>query len=289
MRPGCPKRQPPGRTPRWNGLPGSLGRVAWPFALAGLLVLAVWFGLPTAALAGAPVLTAVSVATLPHDPAAFTQGLLYHDGYFYESTGLYGRSTLRRVIPATGRVLAQRALPRDFFGEGLALVDGRLFQLTWKEGRVLVAKVSDLAPQEEFPLEGEGWGACTLDGRLVISNGSDKLTFYDPAQFTRLGSVNVTDGGKPVPLLNELEAIDGAIWANVWGQKRIAVIDPASGRVLAWVDCTALSADVTAANPDNVLNGIAFDAATGRVWVTGKCWPRIHEIKVPGLPKGASR
>jgi len=248
------------------------------------LLLTVCIGLPGTGLAAAPILPAVSVGTLPHDPEAFTQGFLYHDGYFYESTGLYGHSSLRRVVPDTGRVLAQRILPKEVFGEGLALVEGRLFQLTWKEGRVFVSKAADLTPAGAFPLEDEGWGACSLDdGRLAVSDGSDRLTFYDPAGFTRLGSVTVTDGDKPVDRLNELEAIAGAIWANVWGEKRIAVIDPATGRVLAWVDCTALSPDVTAANPDNVLNGIACDATTGRIWVTGKRWPVIHEIRVPGL------
>ena len=236
------------------------------------------------------MLPAVVVAAFPHDPNAFTQGLLYHDGYFYESTGRYGQSSLRRVNPATGQVLARRTLSRDIFGEGLALVGGRLFQLTWKEGRILVSSAATLAPVGEFPLTGEGWGACALeDGRLAVSDGSARLTFYEPDRLARLGSVTVTDDGRPIDRLNELEAVNGAIWANVWGEKRIAVIAPDTGRVLAWVDCTALAPDVTAADRENVLNGIAFDATTGRLWVTGKRWPKLYEITVPGLPAGGGR
>ncbi|EHJ46514.1 glutamine cyclotransferase [Solidesulfovibrio carbinoliphilus subsp. oakridgensis] len=256
--------------------------------VAWALLAAVWCA-PASARAGAPVLAAERVAALPHDAAAFTQGLLFHKDVFYESTGLYGRSSLRRVDPATGRVLARRALATQYFGEGLALVGGRLYQLTWRERRVLVAEPSDLRPAGELPLPTEGWGACSLDGALVVSDGSDRLVFYDPKDMTARGEVAVTDDGAPVPLLNELEAVAGTIWANVWGDSRIAVIDPASGRVLAWVDCASLRPGVTAADLDNVLNGIAYDPATGRIWVTGKRWPNVYEIKVPGLPVKAAR
>lgn len=244
---------------------------------------------PQPVLAGAPVLQAEPVAVLPHDPTAFTQGLLFHDGVFYESTGLYGRSRLRKVDPATGRVLAERALPRDVFGEGLVLAGDRLFQLSWKEGRVLVSNARTLTPVGEFPLAGEGWGVCLLDGMFVASDGSDRLTFYDPETFTPRGSVAVTDAGAPVSRLNELETVAGTVWANVWGEPRIAVIEPATGRVLAWVDCSALVREAGGGDPDKVLNGIAWDPATGRIWVTGKLWPHVYAIKVPGLPVGAAR
>ena len=244
---------------------------------------------PVLGLAGAPVLPAVVVAAFPHDPEAFTQGLLFHDGALYESTGLYGRSSLRRVDPETGRVLSRRNLPREIFGEGLALVGDRFYQLSWKEGRVLVFRASDLTQVKEFPLAGEGWGICLLDGRLAVSDGSDRITFYDPKDFRAVGSIGVADDGLPVGLLNELETVGGTIWANVWGDRRIAVIDPASGRVLAWVDCSALVADVTVPGLENVLNGIAYDAATGRIWVTGKRWPKVFSIKVPGLPVAGGR
>lgn len=238
------------------------------------------------ALAGAPVFPAQIVATVPHDPGAFTQGLLFHGSALYESTGLYGQSSLRRVDPATGRVLSRRALAKPYFGEGLALVGDHLYQLTWREGRVFVSRLSDLAPVRELPLATEGWGACRLGNDLVVSDGSDKLFFYDPETMTLRRTVSVTDDGEPVTRLNELEAIGGMVWANVWGDTRIAVIDPASGRVMAWVDCAALAAGVTKTSSDDVLNGIACDPATGRIWVTGKNWPKIFEIKVPGLPFG---
>jgi glutamine cyclotransferase len=253
----------------------------------GLALLALLLVLPALSVA-APLLPAVVKARLPHDPGAFTQGLVYRDGVFYESTGLYGHSSLRRVDPATGQVLARRELPRELFGEGLALVGGSLYQLTWREGRVLVADPSDLSPRGELALPTEGWGACALDGRLVVSDGSDQLFFYDPKTMAALGSVAVTDDGRPVSRLNELETVAGRIWANVWGDNRIAVIDPATGRVAAWVDCSGLRPGTVAVDFENVLNGIAHDPATGRVWVTGKRWPEIDEIAVPGLPTGGA-
>ena len=252
-----------------------------------LALLVVMLVLPALAV-GAPVLPAVVKARLPHDPSAFTQGLLYRDGVFYESTGLYGRSSLRRVDPATGRVLARRELPRELFGEGLALIGGSLYQLTWREGRVLVADPADLSPRGELALPTEGWGACALDGRLVVSDGSEQLFFYDPKTMAALGAVTVTDDGRPVSRLNELETVAGRIWANVWGDNRIAVIDPATGRVAAWVDCSGLRPGTVAVDFENVLNGIAHDPATGRVWVTGKRWPELYEIAVPGLPTGGA-
>lgn len=256
-------------------------------ALGGMATWAFLIFLPVLSYA-APVLPAVVKARLPHDPSAFTQGLLYRDGVFYESTGLYGRSSLRRVDPATGRVLAQRELPRELFGEGLALVGGSLYQLTWREGRVLLADPADLSLRGELTLPTEGWGACALDGRLVVSDGSDQLYFYDPKTMAALGSVAVTDDGRPVSRLNELETVAGRIWANVWGDNRIAVIDPATGRVAAWVDCSGLRPATVAVDFENVLNGIAHDPATGRIWVTGKRWPEINEIAVPGLPTGGT-
>ena len=256
-------------------------------AQGGLTLLAVMLLLPVLA-AGVPVLPVVVKARLPHDPSAFTQGLLYRDGVFYESTGLYGRSSLRRVDPATGRVLARRELPRELFGEGLAQIGDVLYQLTWREGRVLLADPADLSPRGELALPTEGWGACGLDGRLVVSDGSDKLFFYDPKTMALLDAVSVTDEGRPVSRLNELETVAGRIWANVWGDSRIAVIDPATGRVAAWADCSGLRPGAVAVDFENVLNGIAHDPATGRVWVTGKRWPEMYEIAVPGLPTGGT-
>lgn len=254
--------------------------------LLAMVLVVVWLGRAGVAAAGAPVFAAQPVGKIAHDPAAFTQGLLFHDGVLYESTGLYGQSSLRRLDPATGQVLDKRVLSRDFFGEGLALAAGRLYQLTWREGRVLLADPASLRPVGELPLPTEGWGACELDGRLVVSDGSDTLTFYDPKDMRVQGTIRVTDDGAPVNRLNELETVGGFIWANVWFSPRIAVIEPATGRVVAWVDCAALAAPVTARDPEHVLNGIAADPATGRIWVTGKDWPAIYAINVPGLPMG---
>jgi glutamine cyclotransferase len=237
----------------------------------------------------APVFKAAIKARLPHDPTAFTQGLLFHDDVFYESTGLYGASSLRRVDPATGRVLARRVLPGSIFGEGLVLLGSRLYQLSWREGRVFVFNAADLTPAGELALPTEGWGACALGGRLVVSDGSDRLSFYEPSTMAALGSVAVTDEGRPVTRLNELEVVAGHIWANVLGDDRIAVIDPSSGRVAAWVDCAVLRPGGSATALENVLNGIAHDPATGRLWVTGKRWPELFEITVPGLPTGGIR
>ena len=258
----------------------SLGRLA-------ILAACLLFASASLSLAGAPVFTAHSIAQLPHDPAAFTQGLLYADGVFYESTGLYGRSSRRRLDAKSGKVLASRELPGTLFGEGLALADGRLYQLTWREGRVLVADSATLKTRSVLPLHTEGWGATVLDGALVVSDGSDRIAFYDPKDMKLLGSLAVTDEGAPVTALNELEVVGGMLWANVWHDTRIAVIDPASGRVVAWVDCAALARPQLAVDAENVLNGIACDPATGRVWVTGKNWSLIHQIDVPGLPMGA--
>ena len=255
-----------------------------------LVFLALFFPLCVAALAEVPTLRAVSVSAVPHDSAAFTQGLLYVDGSLYESTGLYGQSSLRRLDPATGRVTARNPLPAAFFGEGMALAGGKLYQLTWREGRVLVWDMSTLRPVREMPLSTEGWGACFLDGHLAVSDGSDHISLYDSSNMALLGTIPVTNDGMPVTRLNELELVGNAIWANVWGETRIAVIDPATGHVVAWVDCDSLAEEAGSAGFDKVLNGIAFDAATGRIWVTGKNWPKIHQIKVPGLPlPGGSR
>lgn len=252
-----------------------------------ILAACLLFASASLSLAGAPVFTARSVAQLPHDPSAFTQGLLYAGGVLYESTGLYGRSSRRRLDVKSGKVLARCDLPAALFGEGLALADGRLYQLTWREGQVLVADPQTLKTRSVLPLPTEGWGATVLDGALVVSDGSDRIAFYDPNDMKLLGSLAVTDEGAPVTALNELEVVGGMLWANIWHDTRIAVIDPASGRVVAWVDCAALARPQLAVDSENVLNGIACDPATGRVWVTGKNWSAIHQIDVPGLPIGA--
>lgn len=245
---------------------------------------AVLLGLATAAGAQrlpAPVLGFRVVATYPHDPGAFTQGLLYADGELYESTGLLGESTLRRVELATGRVLQQVRVADEYFAEGLALVGDELVQLTWQNGVGIVYDRRTLARRRTFRYAGEGWGLAG-DGasRLVMSDGSDRLTFLDPRTLVPGRTLAVTDAGRPVPRLNELEWIEGEIWANVWTTDRIARINPATGEVSAWIDLGSLWPRVQRTPGADVLNGIAYDRAGRRIFVTGKKWPRLYQIAV---------
>ncbi len=233
------------------------------------------------------------IATHPHDVEAFTQGLLFWEGRFVESTGLRGESDLRVVDPETGDVLAQRTfeepaveairqrvgIDQGLFGEGVALVDDRLIQLTWTAGHALVWDLTSLEFEESFVYGGQGWGLCHDGSRLVMSNGSSFLTFRDPATFEPTGSVEVTWAGQPVISLNELECINGQVWANIWKDNRIVVIDPASGAVSHVLDATDLEPDGVGGS-DEVLNGIAHDPRTGRLWLTGKNWPVLYEVAV---------
>jgi glutamine cyclotransferase len=221
------------------------------------------------------------VHSYPHDPEAFTQGLLWHDGFLYESTGLNGQSTLRKVALETGQVLQSRKVDSQYFAEGLALDDDRLVQLTWQSQRAFVYDRNTFEPQQGFDYLGEGWGLTTDGRRFIMSDGTAKLRFMDLSTFSPAGSVTVTDQGRPVVRLNELEYIDGLVYANVWQTNRIAQIDPATGSVVAWIDLTGLmtAADRDNASPD-VLNGIAWDGANKRLFVTGKRWPRLYEIRL---------
>jgi glutaminyl-peptide cyclotransferase len=236
---------------------------------------------PAARCAPAPVRGYRSLAVHPHDPAAFTQGLVYADGVLLEGTGLHGRSSLREVELATGRVVRSRPLAERHFGEGIALVDDRVYQLTWRSGVCIVYDRGTFRPVGSFAYRGEGWGIANDGERLVMSDGSADLVFRDPSTFAEIGRVTVRDGGAPVARLNELEWVGGEIWANVWLSDRIARIDPASGCVLAWIDLAGiLTADLRGDRRVDVLNGIAHDPASGRVWVTGKLWPALFEIAV---------
>lgn len=220
------------------------------------------------------------IESFPHDPGAFTQGLVYADGVFYESVGRYGESALRRVGPATGEVLAERRLEDRYFGEGLALVGDRLVQLTWKAGRGFVYDRETLERVGEFRYEGEGWG-LTYDGeRLILSDGSDVLRFLDPDDFRETGRLAVRHRGQPVPRLNELEYIDGEIWANLWKSDLVARIDPDNGEVTGVVDARELRTALPENGRAGVLNGIAHDPATGRIFLTGKWWPRLFEVRL---------
>ena len=220
------------------------------------------------------------IASYPHDPAVFTQGLLFADGKLYESTGGYGESSLRTLDLASGRVLRERRLPDDRFGEGLALTGERLHQLTWKAGIGLIHEARSLAPIGEFHYAGEGWGLAANAEGLVMSDGSAELRFLDPAALTEVRRLPVRDGTEPVTGLNELEYVEGDLYANVWPTDRIAIINPASGQVRGWLDLTGLLPLVFRNPRTDVLNGIAYDAAEKRLFVTGKHWPRLFQIEV---------
>lgn len=239
---------------------------------------------------GTPMATPVYryrvLKTYPHDPEAFTQGLLFQDGELYEGTGLWGRSSLRRVTLETGEVQQQHNLEDRYFGEGLALWGDRLIQLTWRSGQGFVYDRATFQLLQTFQYPTEGWG-LTQDGEsLILSDGSDRLYFLDPETFQFRRYLTVQDGDRPINRLNELEYINGEVWANIWLDTRIARIDPATGQVLAWIDLAGL--DPTAQqNPDAVLNGIAYDAQGDRLFVTGKLWPRLYEIEI--LPPALSQ
>lgn len=224
------------------------------------------------------------VQAFPADPGAFTQGLLYHDGFLYKSTGLYGESTLRRIDLESGRILALRALAPNYFGEGLAVWQDRLIQLTWKNQTGFVYRIGDLGPLESFSYDGEGWGLTTDDRHLILSNGSAELQFLDPQSFAVVRRVQVRDGVRPIEHLNELEYIDGEVWANIWMTDLIVRIDPADGRVTGWVDLSELLSPGERTARTAELNGIAYDERGGRVFVTGKRWPKIFHIELVPAP-----
>lgn len=230
----------------------------------------------------APVQGFKVIATFPHDPESFTQGLVFADGQFYESTGLEGESTLRRVEISTGKTLQRYDVPAQYFAEGLALIGDELLQLTWKHQLGFVYDRATFKQKRTFPYTGEGWGiAYDAANGLVMSNGSDTLTFLDAKTLAPVRSIRVRDAGKPIRDLNELEWIEGEIWANVWYTDRIARISPRTGEVNAWVDLSALwPVSQRPQSRDQVLNGIAYDKATRRIYVTGKKWPRLYQIVV---------
>ena len=220
------------------------------------------------------------IHTYPHDPNAYTQGLIYLDGNLYESTGLKGRSSLRMVDLETGRVLQKADVPSQYFAEGLAPWGSTLVQLTWQSHVVFVYDRFSFRLLRTLPYNGEGWG-LTEDGRsLILSDGTATLHFLNPLTLHEVRSVVVKDHGAPVTQLNELEYVRGQIYANVWHTDRIARISPATGQVLGWIDLSGLLAPGEVSDPEAVLNGIAYDAAHDRLFVTGKLWPKLFEIKV---------
>jgi glutamine cyclotransferase len=220
------------------------------------------------------------VNAYPHDPDAFTQGLIFRDGFLFESTGRNGQSTIRKVQLETGKVVQQHRLDQAHFGEGLAERNGELVQLTWRSGVAFVYDLVTFMPRRTFTYSGEGWGLA-FDGKaFILSDGTATLRFLDPGSFRELRRLVVTDGSRRIQDLNELEYVRGEIYANVWHTDRIARIAPESGRVIGWIDLKGLLPPVYRLDPEAVLNGIAYDEARNRLFVTGKLWPRLFEIQV---------
>jgi len=253
----------------------------WPFVYAALIIL-------TAAIVSAssgqqrtsaPVHHYRIVKSYPHDRQAFTQGLVYLEGFLYEGTGLNGQSGIRKVRLENGEVLQHRPLDEKYFGEGIAIWGRTIVQLTWQSEIGFVYDLPSFEPIRSFGYQGEGWG-LTQDGtRLIMSDGSPTLRYLDPVSFKETGRLTVKDGGLPVDDLNELEMVKGEIFANVWQSHRIARINPKTGQVTGWIDLTGLLSPREALGTD-VMNGIAYDAAGDRLFVTGKLWPRVFEIRI---------
>ena len=215
----------------------------------------------------------------PHDPNAFTQGLQYVDGFLYEGTGLNGRSSVRKVKLETGEVVQQRAVPLEYFGEGIAIWKSDLIELTWQSEVAFVYDSRTFEPRRTWTYVGEGWGLTHDATSLIMSDGTEALRFLDPVSFAERRRLVVTDAGAPVKQLNELEVVKGEIFANVWTTDYVARVAPDSGRVVGWVDLGGLLSARERAAAD-VLNGIAYDEAHDRLFVTGKLWPKLFEIKI---------
>ena len=230
---------------------------------------------------GRPVYYSYSVvATYPHDDSAFTQGLVYHDGLLYEGTGLYGRSSLRITMLSTGDIIEQVDLPDDYFGEGMTIMGGQVYQVTWKENTGFIYSMDDLTETRSFSYSGEGWGLTHDGNHLILSNGSSTLSFFDPETFQVVRTVDVTYDDEHVSNLNELEYIDGLVYANVWQLDQIVMIDPDDGAAVGWIDLDGIEEHLDSIQGIDVLNGIAYNYETGRLLITGKLWPNVFEIEL---------
>ena len=252
-----------------------------------LLALAVLPGCAAAAPAKPAVYGYRIVHVYPHDPDAFTEGLFYLEGKMYESTGLNGRSQIREERLEDGKVLRSINVDRRYFGEGIVAWGSEIRSLTWQGGVGFRWRRSDFVRVGEFHYPGEGWALTRNDRDIIMSDGTAQLRFLDPATMAERRRITVTDEGRPVERLNELEWVKGEIFANVWMTSRIARIDPKSGRVTGWIDLAQLVAEHAPPGEDSVLNGIAYDAAKDRLFVTGKNWPSLLEIKL--VPQGGRR
>jgi glutamine cyclotransferase len=260
-------------------IPASRTRALICLAIAGAFVTAVAPVVRQRAVQ-APTARYQVVHVYPHDPQAFTQGLTFVDGVLYEGTGLNGRSTVRKVKLENGEVLQVQKVGEEHFGEGIAVWRDRIFELTWRSGIGFIYDRTSLTRVGTFTYEGEGWG-LTHDGtRLIMSDGSASLRFLDPVSQRETGRIQVRDGTTAVEHLNELEFVKGEVLANVWQTDRIARIDPKTGRVVVWIDFAGLLSPADRAGGVDVLNGIAYDPSKDRLFVTGKLWPKLFEVKI---------
>ena len=223
------------------------------------------------------------VKSYPHDRSAFTQGLEYRDGVLYEGTGMVGRSSLRKVDLGTGQVLQRFDVPQPFFGEGITVFNQQIFQLTWQSQTGFIYDKSTFRVVRSFNYPGEGWGMTNDGKQIYMSDGTSQIRIWDPATLKEMRRITVRDGSREVTALNELEFVRGELLANVWQTDRIARISPVDGKVLGWIDLTGILPKSEHPEADAVLNGIAYDAAGDRLFVTGKLWPKILEIKL--VPK----
>ncbi len=238
---------------------------------------------PTATITPTPTITPIDytykiVNTYPHDTGAFTEGLIYSDGYLYESTGLNGQSSIRRVDLTTGDVLQEHSLPLQYFGEGMTIIDNRVIQLTWQSNIGFIYDKNTLAVLSNFTYPTEGWGLTFNGTQLIMSDGTSKLYFLNATTFQRTGQVYVYDGDSPIVNINELEYVNGDVYANIWQLNKIAIINPENGQVKGWIDLAGFPAPLQTG--DNVLNGIAYDQQNDRLFVTGKQWPKLYQIEL---------
>lgn len=221
------------------------------------------------------------VNTYKHDSKAFTQGLVFHDGFLYESTGQYEESTLRKVELESGKVLQKYDLPPDVFGEGMTILNGKIYQISWREGRAWQYNLDDFKLIKEFQYAGEGWG-LTNDGKnLIMSDGTHILRVINPDNFETIRTISVfKENGLPLMQINELEWVKGEIWANVWQDSKIARINPENGKIVGWIDFSEMTKTEVREPGNDVLNGIAYDEKTDRIFITGKLWKKLFEIKL---------